>query len=66
LPKWICGIDEWKHDVTIHSAYFEGDDTGDAAEKNIKVENEHSDSTNNEDWGDDDGDRKVTKESDVT
>ncbi len=52
--------------MTIHSAYFEGDDTGDAAEKNIKVENEHSDSTNNEDWGDDDGDRKVTKESDVT
>ncbi len=55
---------QWKQDVTIHSAYFEGNDTSETAEKNIKVENEHSDSTNNEDYENDNGDRKV-KESDI-
>jgi hypothetical protein len=64
MPKWVLGFDEWKKDVTIHSAYFEGNGTSGTAEENIKVENEHSDSTNNEDYENDYSDRKV-KESEV-
>jgi hypothetical protein len=64
MPKWVLGFDEWKKDVTIHSAYFEGNDTSGTAEENIMVENEPSGSTNDEDYKNDDSDRKV-KESDV-
>ena len=40
MPKWVLGFDEWKKDVTIHSAYFEGNDTSGTAEENIMVEND--------------------------
>jgi hypothetical protein len=57
MPKWVRGFDDWKQDVTIHSPNCEGDDTHGTAEENIKVENENSDSTNNEGYEDDDNDR---------